>query len=96
MRAIYHALDLSFGRLEEDEGTSISFMRQPHRSRRSSDSSEGSDTSIKSKPVAATRALAPSRILRVFHRARRVLSAPARVPMIPTNTVPRRYVIIRP
>ena len=99
MRAVYYALGLPFGHLESacvdlDAVTAISFMRQPSRSRRSSKSS---DTSIKSKPAVVTRVPAPVRILRVFvRRARHVLSAPTRVPMIPIHTVPRRRVIVRP
>ena len=99
MRAVYYALGLPFGHLESacvdlDAVTAISLMRQPSRSRRSSKSS---DTSIKSKPAVVTRVPAPVRILRVFvRRARHVLSAPTRVPMIPIHTVPRRRVIVRP
>ena len=98
MRAVYYALGLPFGHLERacvdmDAVTAISFMRQSSRSRRSSQSS---DISIKSKPVVVTRVPEPTRILRVFvRRARHILSAPTRVPMIPTHTVPRRRVIVR-
>ncbi|KAF8274334.1 hypothetical protein EI94DRAFT_1714222 [Lactarius quietus] len=99
-RAVYYSLGLPLGRLEHacvdwDAATSISFMRQSHRVRKSSRSSI--DTGIKSKPVVATRAPAPARILRVFvRRARHVLSAPTRVPMMSTHIVPRRRAIVRP
>ena len=98
MRAVYYALGLPFGHLERacvdlDVVTAISFMRQQSRSRRISKS----DTSIKSKPVVVKRVPAPARILRVVvRRARRVLTAPARVPMVPIHTVSRRRVIVRP
>lgn len=101
MRAVYYALGLPLGRLERecvdsDAVAAISFMRQPPRSR---STVKSSGVGTKSKSVAVvTRAPTPSRILRVFaRRARLVLSAPARVPMIPIHTViPRRRVVIRP
>jgi hypothetical protein len=67
-------------------------MRQPTRAR----GIRCRDTPIKSKSVAVAREAAPARILRVFvRRARHVLSTPARVPMVPMNTAPRRRVIRR-
>jgi len=86
-RAVYYALGLPLGHLERaciewDDVTAISFMRR--------------DTGIMSKSVAVARASAPARILRVFvRRARHILSAPTRVPMIPVHTIPRRRVIVR-
>jgi hypothetical protein len=74
-RAVYCALDLSFGLSEcacvgQGMATTILFMRRC--------SSKSSDTGIKSKSEAVARAPAPSRILRVFRRACHVLSAPTR------------------
>ncbi|KAH9024408.1 hypothetical protein EDB84DRAFT_1506745 [Lactarius hengduanensis] len=100
-RAVYYALGLPLGRLERacvdwDVVATISFMRQTLRSSRCTSSSCG--VSVKSKPAdVVTRAPAPSRILRVFvRRARRVLSAPAKVPMVPIPVISRRRVIVRP
>ncbi|KAH9041401.1 hypothetical protein EDB85DRAFT_1923065 [Lactarius pseudohatsudake] len=97
-RAVYYALGLPLGRLEcacvdWDVIDAISFMRQTPRC-----TSSSCGISVKSKPVdVVTRAPAPSRILRVFvRRARRVLSAPAKVPMVPIPVIPRRRVIVRP
>ena len=101
-RAVYYALGLPLGRLERacvdwDAVTAISFMRQPPSRVRNSRSGNSSGIGIKSKPVIFTRAPAPLRILRMFvRRARHVLNAPTRVPMIPIHTIPRRRVIIRP
>ena len=100
-RAVYYALGLPLGRLERacvdwDAVTAISFMRQPLRIRNSR-SGNSSSMGTKPKPVVFTRSLAPLRVLRVFvRRARHVLSAPTRVPMIPIHVIPRRRVIVRP
>ncbi|KAH9058297.1 hypothetical protein EDB87DRAFT_1823162 [Lactarius vividus] len=98
-RAVYYALGLPLGRLERacvdwDVVAAISFMRQPPRIR----SSCSSGIDAKSKPVVVVAPTpAPSRILRVFvRRARRVLSAPAKVPMVPISIIPHRRVIVRP
>ncbi|KAH9070778.1 hypothetical protein EDB83DRAFT_2550918 [Lactarius deliciosus] len=100
-RAVYYALGLPLGRLERacvdwDVVAAISFMSQPPRIRSSRCTS--SVISEKSQPVVVvTRAPAPSRILHVFvRRARRVLSAPAKVPMVPIPVIPRRRAIVRP
>ena len=98
-RAMYYALELPFGRLDRacvdrDAVAAISFKRQPASvSRRIYDNSNSSDVGKKSKSVSV--ALASSRIRVFFHRARNVLSAPSRVPMIPAIK-PRRRVNIRP
>ncbi|KAI9453564.1 hypothetical protein BJY52DRAFT_1214103 [Lactarius psammicola] len=103
-RAVYYALGLPLGRLDHacvdwDVVAAISFMRQPHRIKSSrSTCSNSSGVGIKSKPaVVVTRVPALSRILRVFvRRARRVLTAPTPVPMIPIPVLPRRRVVVRP
>ena len=100
-RAVYYALGLPLGRLERacvdlDDVNAISFMRLPTRVR-GGRSGDGSDTGIKSKVVAVVRQPAPVRILRMFaRRARHVLSAPTRVPMMPVHSIPRRRVVVRP
>lgn len=97
MRAVYYALGLPFGRLDRacvdcDAVSSISLMRQPPRSRRSSKSG---DNGTNPKSVVVKRVYAPPRILRVLRRARHVISALTRVPMIPIHAIPRRRVVIQ-
>jgi hypothetical protein len=100
-RAVYYALRLPLGRLEPawidlDDVIAITFMRRPTRVR-GGRSGNSSDTGIKSNPVTVARVPAPARILRTFvRRACHVLSAPARVPIMPIHSVPRRRVIVRP